>query len=162
MKCVLKVLLIAAALVNGNLAMADDDTAELTRMLNEFLAGASVDDAAAHDRFWAEDLIYTSSSGERISKADIMGGLSAPAPASKDEAQAGEAATVYTAEDIRIQQYGDTAIVAFKLVGTTPRAGEDTAAPVEVLYYYNTGTFLRRDGTWQVVAWQATRIPAAP
>ncbi len=166
MRCALKALLIAAALVNGNLAMADDDNAELTLMLNEFLAGASVDDAAAHDRFWAEDLIYTSSSGERISKADIMGGLSTPARASEDDdkggAEAIEAATVYSAEEIRIQQYGDTAIVAFKLVGTTPAAGENTGAAAEVLYYYNTGTFLRRDGTWQVVAWQATRIPAAP
>ena len=162
MRCVLKALLIAAALVNANLAMAGDDTAELTRMLNEFLAGASVDDAAAHDRFWAEDLIYTSSSGERISKADIMSGLSAPSPASEEGGQAGKAATVYTAEDIRIHQYGDTAIVAFKLVGTTSAAGENTAAAPEVLYYYNTGTFLRRDGVWQVVAWQATRIPAAP
>ncbi|MSQ98681.1 MAG: nuclear transport factor 2 family protein [Xanthomonadales bacterium] len=162
MRCVLKALLIAAALVNANLAMAADDTAELARMLNEFLAGASVDDAAAHDRFWAADLIYTSSSGERIGKADIMGGLSAPAPETVDAADNVEAATVYTAEDIRIQQYGDTAIVAFKLVGTTSRAGENTAAPAEVLYYYNTGTFLRRDGMWQAVAWQATRIPAAP
>lgn len=165
MRCVLKVLLIAAALLSANLAKATDDTAELTRMLNEFLAGASVDDAAAHDRFWAEDLIYTSSSGERIGKADIMGGLGASAPASEDEARAGKAATVYTAEDIRIQQYGDTAIVAFKLVGTTPRAGDHTgaaaAAQPEVLYYYNTGTFLRRNGVWQVVAWQATRIPPA-
>ena len=174
MKCVLKALLVAAALVNGNMAMAGDDSAELTRMLNEFLAGASVDDAAAHDRFWAEDLIYTSSNGERISKADIMGGLSAPADVNKAEADkadaeavdaaaadTGEAATVYTAEDIRIQQYGDTAIVAFKLVGTTTRAGDNTGAAAEVLYYYNTGTFLRRNGVWQVVAWQATRIPLA-
>jgi hypothetical protein len=27
--------------------------------------------------------------------------------------------------------------------------------------YFNTGTFLRRDGLWQVVAWQATRMPDA-
>ena len=174
MKCFLKALLVVAALVNGNMAMAGDDSAELTRMLNEFLAGASVDDAAAHERFWADDLIYTSSSGERIGKADIMGGLSAPANANKAEADkadveaavTGEATTVYTAQDIRIQQYGDTAIVAFKLVGTTSRAGVNTgaaaaaAAEFEVLYYYNTGTFLRRNGVWQVVAWQATRIPA--
>jgi len=172
MKCVLKALLIAAALVNGNVAMAGDDAAELTRMLNEFLAGASIDDAAAHDRFWAEDLIYTSSSGERFGKADIMGGFSAPAKANSaevDEAEADkaeEATTVYTAEDIRIQQYGDSAIVAFKLVAR-PAApgGNNGAAPAaepEVLYYYNTGTFLRRNGVWQVVAWQATRIPEAP
>jgi hypothetical protein len=161
-------------LVNGSSAIAGDDAAELTQMLNEFLAGASIDDAAAHDRFWADDLIYTSSSGERIGKADIMGGLSASANANKAEAdkadaeavdaekiEAGEAATVYTAEEIRIQQYGDTAIVAFKLVGTTSVTEAVTGAGPEVLYYYNTGTFLRRDGVWQVVAWQATRIPVA-
>jgi len=28
-----------------------------------------------------------------------------------------------------------------------------------VLTYFNTGTFLRRNGAWQVVAWQATAIP---
>ena len=44
------------------------------------------------------------------------------------------------------------AVVAFKLVGT-PRNGS------EPLYYYNTGTFLKRDDVWKVVAWQATRIP---
>jgi hypothetical protein len=164
----LKALLIAAALLMGQTATADDDAADLTRMLNEFLAGASTDDAAAHDRFWAEDLIYTSSSGERFGKADIMGGLGAPAKANNakaDEAEADkakEATTVYTAEDIRIQQYGDTAIVAFKLVGTPSHAGDKAGATPEVLYYYNTGTFLRRNGVWQVVAWQATRIPAAP
>ncbi len=159
MKRVHQALSIVWLLLSAGSAMAGDDTAELTQMLNNFLAGASIDDVAAHDRFWAEDLIYTSSSGERLSKADIMNGLKASASANRDEAAAEQASTVYTAEDIRIHQYGDTAIVAFKLVGTTPRAGENTGAAPEVLYYYNTGTFLRRSGVWQVVAWQATRIP---
>ena len=35
------------------------------------------------------------------------------------------------------------------------------AKPPQTLNYFNTGTFLRRDGLWQVVAWQATRIPDA-
>jgi ketosteroid isomerase-like protein len=156
----LKALLIAAALVMGQPAMADDDAADLARMLNEFLAGASSDDAAAHDRFWAADLIYTSSSGERFGKAEIMSGFSTPAKADEAE-EAEEAATLYTAEDIRIQQYGDTAIVAFKLVGTPSPAADNAGATPEILSYYNTGTFLRRNGVWQVVAWQATRIPAA-
>ncbi len=46
-------------------------------------------------------------------------------------------------------------IMAFKLVGTPT----DKAADTDVLYYFNTGTFLKRDGIWQVVAWQATKIP---
>ena len=49
---------------------------------------------------------------------------------------------------------GDAAVVAFKLVGV-PANGTET------LYYYNTGTFLKRNGTWKAVAWQATKIPSA-
>lgn len=131
-----------------------DDAAQLTAMLHEFLTGASVNDATAHERFWADDLVYTGSGGERIGKDDILRDIHAPAEKPSDEP-----ATVYSAEDIRIQLYGDTAIVAFRLVGTSATGpGLETAAQ-QVAYYYNTGTFLRRQGAWQAVAWQATRIP---
>ena len=127
------------------------DAAALTGLLNEFLAGAGRNDPSMHERFWAEDLIYTGSSGRRVGKADIMRDVrSAPAP------KAGDPQTVYTAEDVRIQQYGDTAVVAFRLVGTTKRG--DAA---EVSKFLNTGTFLRRGGKWQAVSWQATRLPRA-
>ena len=130
------------------------DAAELTKLLHDFLAGASKDDAAMHDRFWAEDLIYTGSSGRRIGKADIMQDVRKEATAA-EKAKAAEETTVYTAEDIRVQQYGTTAIVAFRLVGTTKK-GDQT----EVANYLNSGTFLRRDGKWQVVNWHATKMPA--
>jgi ketosteroid isomerase-like protein len=68
----------------------------------------------------------------------------------------GEPATVYTAEDVHIRQYGDTAVVAFRLVGTTTHG-----ATTEVSKFLNSGTFLRRAGRWQVVNWQATRLPRA-
>src|SRR5262249_17245086 len=100
-------------------AQTAPDPNELTRLLKEFLAGASLNDAAAHDRFWAEDLIYTGSSGRRIGKADIMRDMRS-APSSKP----GDPKTTYGAEDIRIQQYGDTAIVAFRLVGKTEKDGK--------------------------------------
>jgi hypothetical protein len=73
---------------------------------------------------------------------------SAPAP------KPGDPKSIFSAEEIRIQQYGDTAIVAFRLVNTTEKDGK-----TEVTKYYNTGTFLKRRGKWQVVSWQATRIP---
>src|SRR5829696_10519950 len=96
------------------LAQASPDQAELTRMLNEFLAGAGRNDAVMHDRFWADDLIYTRGAGQRVGKAEIMKGVrSAPAPNTNDPK------TVYTAENVRIQQYGDAAVVAFRLVGTS-------------------------------------------
>jgi ketosteroid isomerase-like protein len=130
-------------------AQTAKDVAELTRLLNEFLAGASRNDAATHDRFWADELVYTGSSGRRVGKADILKDVrSAPAP------KPGDPTTTYGAEDVRIQQYGDTAIVAFRLVGTTERDGK-----TDVANYLNTGTFLKRNGQWRAVAWQATRMP---
>ncbi len=127
------------------------DAAELTKLLQDFLAGASKNDIAMHDRFWADELVYTSALGRRKSKTDIMREL-------RDETKAAPKAedgtTVYTAEDIRIQQYSDTAVVAFRLVATTDKAGTKTIAN-----YFNTGTFLKRNGKWQVIAWQATALP---
>lgn len=124
-------------------------SAELTRLLNEFLAGASRNDPAVHDRFWADDLIYTSALGVRRGKAEVMQGVrSAPAP------KPGDPRNNYTAEDIRIHQYGDTAIVAFRLVNKAEKDGK-----TEISKYLNTGTFLKRKGMWQVIAWQATKAP---
>ena len=132
-------------------AQTAPDAPELTKLLNEFLAGASRNDAAAHDRFWADDVIYTGSAGRRRGKADIMHDVrSAPAP------KPGDPTTVFTAEDIRIQQYGKTAVVAFRLVGTTVKD-----AKTEVMNYLNSGTFVKRSGKWQVVNWQSTRMPSA-
>jgi len=149
MNRVLSTLIVALMMALNLQAQTAPDAAELTRLLNEFLAGAARSDAATHDRFWAEDLIYTGSSGRRIGKADIMRDTrTAPAP------KPGDPTTTYSAEDIRIQQYGDTAIVAFRLVGATKRDGKTVLAN-----YLNTGTFLKRNGKWQAVSWQATRMP---
>jgi uncharacterized protein DUF4440 len=122
--------------------------AELTKLLNDFLTAAShtpasAADKAMFDRFFADDVIYTRSAGVVIHKSDIMKSFDEPPP--KDARQG-----TYSAEDITINQFGNTAIVAFRLVN---KQGDETTS------YRNTGTFLRRHGKWQVVAWQATKIP---
>ena len=139
-------LLLLATAVSAQTA---PDAAELTTLLNDFLAGASRNDAAIHERFWADDLIYTRSAGRRVDKAEVMESVrTAPAPKPTDPK------TVYTAEDIRIQQYGDTAVVAFRLVATTEDGGTKHVANL-----LNSGTFVKRNGKWQVVNWQSTRMP---
>ncbi len=122
------------------------DADELAALVNEFLAAAH--QRAAHERFWADDLVYTSSGGQRFGKAEILDGFDG-ADASADEPPA----VVYSGEDINVRLYGTTAVVTFKLVGTP------ADRPDSVDYYLNTGTFVKRDGAWQVVAWQATKIP---
>jgi ketosteroid isomerase-like protein len=133
----------------GLFAQAAPAADELTTLLREFLAGASRNDAAIHDRFWADDLIYTGSAGSRRGKAEVMRDVrAAPTP------KLGDASTVYAAEDIRIQQYGDTAIVAFRLVATSQKNGSS-----DITNYLNSGTFIKRNGKWQVVNWQSTKVP---
>lgn len=149
MKQLLSLVLMVVMLTLSLHAQTAPDAAALTKLLREFLAGAGRNDAAMHDRFWAEDLIYTGSSGRRIGKADILRDVRAAAAP-----KPGDPVATYTAEDIRIQQYGTTAIVAFRLVATTEKEGKK-----EVANYLNTGTFLKRNGKWQVVSWQATKMP---
>jgi len=128
------------------------DADALKQLLKEFLDGAGRDDVAVHERFWADELIYTSSAGKRLSKADILRDTKAEAAKKPDEG-----GTSYSAEDIRVLQYGNAAVVAFRLVATNRK--EKTT---EVTNYFNTGTFVKRDNKWQAVAWQATKIPAEP
>lgn len=136
-------------LIPGVFAQKMDDKAILEDLLNEFLNGASENDAEMHDRFWAEDLIYTSSNGERVAKQDIMAGLRS----SDDETMSSETPE-YHAEETQIRLFDDIAVIAFKLVAVTDAAGEPGR-----MEFYNTGTFQKRDGHWKAVAWQATRIP---
>ena len=148
MKRVLLLAFLVLTIPSGIHAQTAPAADELTTLLKEFLAGASRNDAAMHDRFWAEDLIYTGSAGRRRSKAEVMRDVrSAPA-------KPGDAGTAYTAEEIRVQQYGNAAIVAFRLVGTTQKNGRS-----EVTNYLNSGTFIKRNGKWQVVNWQSTKVP---
>ena len=134
-------LLLTTLLLTPTLVLADDK-AELTALLAEFLDGATRNDAAIHNKYWADELIYTSSGGTRFGKAELMQGVT-----SRGMLKADEIDTVYSSEDVRIMQYGDTAVVAFVLVG---RSGADTKR------YLNSGTFVRKNGQWQAVNWQAT------
>ena len=145
MKNYVRASLLVMALLTAPLALAEDEEI-LTAMLHDFLANSST--VAAHEKFWADDLVYSSSAGARFGKADILQGFAG----SDDEPASEPPAVVYSGEEVDVRLYDDMAVVAFKLVGT-PSDGS------KVLYYYNTGTFVKRDGAWQVVAWQATKIP---
>jgi hypothetical protein len=124
--------------------LAQDDAQQIEQLLHRFLAGVSAGDGEVHQWWWAEDLVYTSSGGTRFGKAAIT------APEPQAEAPDNEPSPVYSAEEVDVRLYGDSAVLAFKLV---------SLLDADRTEYYNTGTLLRRAGEWQVVAWQATRIP---
>lgn len=126
---------------------ADEDAAAgLIDRLHAFLDGASRNDAAVHDRFWAEDLVYTSSAGERFGKAEIMQGLADAPPV--------DAAALprYRGEDVHVELERGLAVVTFRLVADLPDGAR--------AQYFNTGVFRRTSDGWKAFTWQATRIPA--
>ena len=137
----------ACLLIIAPTTVSASDVDELTTLLNEFLASA--DEKPAHERFWADDLVYTSSAGSRTDKAAILASFDTEA-ATDDEPS-----LEYSADDIDIRLYGNTAVVAFKLVAVPADDGSDSSEQ----NYFNTGTFQKRDGEWRAIAWQATRIP---
>lgn len=121
------------------------DAEDILGMLDDFLANAGV--RSAHERFWAEDLVYTSSRGTRTTREAILASFDNE-PTDPDQAPG----PVYSADEVQLKWLGDTAVVAFRLVAQPPGDG-----PTD--YYYNTGTFVKREGEWRAVAWQATKIP---
>lgn len=129
--------------------------AEITELLQHFLAPGVNPTRAAHERFWAEDLVYTSSAGKVTNKAEILKSFdAAPEP---EAAKASEPEPVYSAEDVAVRSYGlagEVAALTFRLVA---RAADGT-----VQQYRNSGTFVLRDGKWQAVTWQATKVPPLP
>lgn len=146
-KTLLVLLMFGVMMIAAPVSAADVD--DLHAKLDDFLA--NVTQADTHDRFWAEDLIYTSSSGVRTKKSDIMAGFRV----SDNAGGNGAPGPVFTAEEVQIQVYGETAVVAFKLVATPPVGSE----VLGMQNYFNTGTFVKRNGEWRAVAWQATIIP---
>ncbi len=143
---------------------ATSTQAAITALLQEFLAKNS--ERAQHDRFWADDLVYTTSGATVKTKAEIMKSFDAdktapakPLPADAKQSagqrpagqQAGTVQPTYAAEDIVVRPYGSTAALTFRLVAHNPDG--------TVQYYRNSETLLLRDGRWQVVTWQATKVP---
>ena len=123
---------------------------KLTAMLRQFLVDAAQGNAPGFESFFADHVIYTRSAGVVTNKAEIMKNVANLRPTA-------ESKSTYSAEDITVHDYGDTTIVAFQLVARTEHAD----GRVETGNYRNTGTFLRRNGRWQVVAWQSTKMPEA-
>lgn len=120
---------------------------QVTKMLRDFLAAVPRGDRQVFDNFFADDVIYTRSAGVTVNKAEIMKNI--------DVRAANEPSATYEAEDITVHPYGDTlAIVNFRLLMHTTKDGKQ-----ETAHLRNTGTFLKRNGKWQVVAWQSTRVP---
>lgn len=119
---------------------------QLTQMVRDFLAAVPRGERQTFDAFFADDVIYTRSAGITVDKSEILRNIGVRA--------ANEPKATYEGDDFTVHSYGEMAIVNFRLVQHNEKDGNQ-----ETNYFRNTGTFLKRHGKWQVVAWQSTRVP---
>ena len=119
---------------------------QVTERVRNFLANVPKNDPKVFQDFFADDVIYTRSVGVTVSKADIIKNI--------DVRATNEPQATYEADDFTVHPYGDMAVVNFRLIMHGTENGKATTN-----YFRNTGTFLKRNGKWQVVAWQATKVP---
>ena len=117
---------------------------ELIALVQEFLKNVPANKRETYDRFFADDVIYTRNSGQVVTKKDILADAGNPSAA--------RANATFSGEDFTVHQYGEMAVVNFKLV----MHPKDPSAATRS--FRNTGRFVRRNGQWQAVAWQATPI----
>jgi ketosteroid isomerase-like protein len=120
---------------------------QVTARVRDFLAKVPKNDPQVFQDFFADDVIYTRSVGVTVTKADILKNI--------DVRAASDPQATYDADDFTVHPYGDMAVVNFRLIMHNTENGKVTTT-----YFRNTGTFLKgRDGRWQAVAWQATKVP---
>lgn len=123
-------------------------TEQLTHLVRAFLANVPKGDKKTFDDFFADDVIYTRSAGVTVDKSEILKNI--------DVRAVSQPQATFDADDFTVHAYGETAVVNFRLIMHNPNQGK-----TETMYFRNTGTFVKRDGKWQAVAWQATRVPQA-
>lgn len=125
-------------------AMHSNRAQAVAAAIDHFLYGASVNDKVIHGNFWAEDLTYTSSSGNRFGRDQLMSGMQSAVRIPDDEVE-----SWYSAENLEVKWAGSAAIINFTLVAT--------AADGSRQEYLNSGVLVERDSYWQAMNWHATQ-----
>lgn len=124
----------------------DATTQQVTQLVRDFLANVPRNDPKVFQEFFADDVIYTRATGLTVTKAEILKNI--------DVRATSDPQMTFEADDFTVHPYGEMAVVNFRLIAHNTENGKQTT-----VYYRNTGTFLKRNGKWQAVAWQATKAP---
>ncbi|MEP6911269.1 MAG: thioredoxin domain-containing protein [bacterium] len=117
---------------------------KLDRQLDDaFLRG----DKTLFERVLADEMISVSAEGDVTRKPDILSQIAPPL--------AGLKLSLLT-EGVEIYSFGDTAIVSSR-----KSIKEETGkGPSSDYQYRDTNTYVRRDGRWQLIASQQSKLPA--
>jgi ketosteroid isomerase-like protein len=117
------------------------------QLFDELVVSYTKNDAAVPTRIFAEDFTFTNPFGEVMTKEQRIGDIK-PGGIQFDS---------YTVDDVKVRVYGDTAVVT-NLATLSGKRGDQVLSG----QYRGTSVFVKKGGTWQVVAAQSTRLPDKP
>ena len=137
-------LAIAAIAAGAGQAPAGPEQA-LVKLENDWSQASIKRDGATLQQFYADEYIFTDADGMTSTKAKEIANLTSGA----------FRLTAYRFEDVRVRVYGEIAVVTGRntIKGTWEDIERDISGP-----YRFTDVFVRRNGRWQCVASQSSRI----
>jgi ketosteroid isomerase-like protein len=116
---------------------------EIQELHNKLIQAQLNSDIAALDRLLADDHIFTNPLGVVQTKAQRLA-----------EIQSGSRKLeLFSVTDVQVRVYGDTAVVTGRAMLKGQRQGQDISGQFRGIDVY-----VKKQGRWQVVAAQATRI----
>jgi ketosteroid isomerase-like protein len=124
-----------------------NDEQVLMQIEREWADAPAKRDAAALDRIIADDWTSFTWDGETVGKAQVI----ADAKLGANTAQSQELGPM------RVRIFGDTAVVTGSVSGKSQYQGRDMSG-----HYIWTDVFVKRNGHWQAVASQTTRVNDKP
>jgi ketosteroid isomerase-like protein len=147
----MKPLWVVAFVALGSCLIANAQTADTAQKLtaleqsfNEALLSA---DWKTVERIHANDLVFTNADGSVTHKADLV-----------DSIRSGDMKfESIEMSDVKVQDLGKVAVVTGKLVERGRYKTDDLSGT-----YRFTDVWAKRDGNWQIVSGQETRVPANP
>ncbi|HZP58986.1 MAG TPA: nuclear transport factor 2 family protein [Opitutaceae bacterium] len=104
-------------------------------------------DVAKIDQIQAEEFMFTDPAGRVWTKAQAL----------KTVGSGSLIIDSFELSDLNVRIYGTAAVVTFRVVWNGRSNGVDISGPQRM-----TDVFVQRDGRWQCVASQTTRIPSPP
>ena len=117
--------------------------AELERLEKERAEAVIKGDTAALDKMTADDYMLTDVNGKMRSKSETMEAIKSGAIK----------LTSNDIDDVKVHVYGNAAVVTGRSTAKGTIDGKEMEGPVRF-----TRVYVRRNGTWQSVAFQQTRI----
>jgi ketosteroid isomerase-like protein len=121
-------------------ASAQEPAEQVLKLEDQWTEALIKADTAALDQLYTDDIVYTHTNGTVNTKAQFL-----------DSLKAGKA-KYFAVErgDVKVQAYGDTAIVTFRAVIKV----NAVTLPSRILH-----VFVRQNGQWRMAAYQSTRLP---